>query len=168
MWTLATSSAPEGYRVSVQVLAVLNTTLEWGTFALVQLDRAERKGGHWKEVNVCGTKGVRTTKEEYSGLTRMYFRNGFKNPVGGTGIFGLFCLPLTVYLISLPSSEIDGLLFGFLSVPLKGMGWRVLEVAMVAAGVGRGLTAFVEVELMGKGIRDIEERDRRGREGKVM
>ncbi|EKX51831.1 hypothetical protein GUITHDRAFT_102442 [Guillardia theta CCMP2712] len=78
-----------GRSASVHAFAVFFISLEWVTLFATQMTSHLEGGRHWKQ---------QTSEEPW--MVRAYFKNNFKNPLGTSGILGLFLLPTYIFIDS--------------------------------------------------------------------
>ena len=84
LWVVCASIQPE--RRAILLAACLYANLEWLTTVSVQLSSKRDGGTHWK-----------AARERDPWLIKYYFSNNFFNPLGFTGIAGLFGSPAFIY-----------------------------------------------------------------------
>ena len=61
--------------------------LEWSTFVCTQLTAIKKRNGHWKH------RG-----SSVPWIVQKFFENGFKNPLGASGVISLFFTPLYIFM----------------------------------------------------------------------
>jgi len=75
--------------VIVAITSCCIISIEWLTMMVTQFCK-ESSDQHWKE---------RMLNHPYSMLTRLYFRNNFRNLIGSVGIVGLYASPILTILL---------------------------------------------------------------------
>lgn len=78
---------------SYLLIGTFVVALEWTTFVCTQISTVKKSLGHWK--NRKGNKEV-----SLPWIIQKYFENGFKNPIGCSGVLSLFLTPLYIYVNS--------------------------------------------------------------------
>eukprot|EP00960_Hanusia_phi_P074083 768149-Hanusia_phi.AAC.4 len=72
---------------TMSATAVFFVALEWITLFATQMTSHLEGGGHWKQ---------KTSEDPW--IVREYFKNNFRNPLGTSGILGLFLLPSYIFV----------------------------------------------------------------------
>ena len=84
-------SAAMVFDPSYLLIGTFVVALEWTTFVSTQISAVKKNLSNWKERE--GNK-----EEPLPWIIQKYFENGFKNPLGGSGILSLFFTPLYIYV----------------------------------------------------------------------
>ena len=84
-------SAAMVFDPSYLLIGTFVVALEWTTFVSTQISAVKKNLSNWKERE--GNK-----EEPLPWIIQKYFENGFKNPIGCSGVLSLFLTPLYIYV----------------------------------------------------------------------